>query len=165
MSAQTRVLVVDDESSLRDALARYLTRRGFEIATASSGLEALGRLREGGVDLMLLDIRQRSSADPSAQGQEDDTPANQFHLGSRVDLPWNFELDTALYWVDRVPNQSVADYARLDARLGWRPLPQLELSLVGQNLAQDEHDEFGPSFTAMPTSVPRSFYGKVTWRY
>jgi iron complex outermembrane recepter protein len=120
---------------------------------------------DAGYTLMLLDIQRGHSDDPTAQGQEDDTPANQFHLGSRLDLPSNFELDTAVYWVERVSNQHVDDYARLDARLGWHPLPQLELSLVGQNLAQDDHDEFGPSFTALPTSVPRSFYGKVTWRY
>jgi iron complex outermembrane receptor protein len=114
---------------------------------------------------MMLDVEQRNSADPTAQGQEDDTPAHQFNVRSRVDLPWHFEFDTALYWVDQVSNQDVRDYARLDARLGWRPWPQLELSVAGQNLAQDHHHEFGPSFTALPTSVPRSFYGKVTWRY
>jgi iron complex outermembrane receptor protein len=136
---------------------------GVEVSGAWSVTESW-RL-DAGYTLMLLDIQQGNSADPSAQGQEHDTPAHQFHLGSRVDLPWNLELDTALYWVDRVSNQDVDDYARLDARLGWRPWPQLELALVGQNLAQDEHDEFGPSFTVLPTSIPRSFYGKVTWRY
>jgi iron complex outermembrane receptor protein len=118
-----------------------------------------------GYTLMLLDVDQGNSADPTAQGQEDDTPAHQFHVRSLVDLPWNFELDTALYWVDHVSNQDVRDYARLDTRLGWHPWPQLELSVVGQNLAQGHHDEFGPSFTALPTAVPRSVYGKVTWRY
>jgi len=110
-------------------------------------------------------VKQRNSLEPTARGQEDDTPTSQFHVRSRVDLPWHFELDTAVYWVDHVSNQGVRDYARLDARLGWHPLPSLELSLAGQNLAQRRHDEFGPSFTALPTSVPRSFYGKVTWRY
>jgi iron complex outermembrane receptor protein len=120
---------------------------------------------DAGYTLMLLDVKQQDSLDPTAQGQEKDTPAHQFHVRSRVDLPWHFEFDTALYWVDNVSNQDVSDYARLDARLGWHPLPSLELSLAGQNLAQRRHDEFGPSFTALPTSVPRSVYGKVTWRY
>ena len=142
-----------------------LDARGYGVEVSGVWSVTESWRLDAGYTLMLLDIQQRNSADPSAQGQEDDTPANQFHLGSRLDLPWNFELDTALYWVDRVSNQQVEDYARLDARLGWRPFPQLDLSIVGQNLAQGEHDEFGPSFTALPTSVPRSFYGKVTWRY
>jgi iron complex outermembrane receptor protein len=136
---------------------------GVEIGGAWSVVEFwhLG----AGYTLMLLDVDQDDSADPTAQGQEDDTPTHQYHVRSLVDLPWNFEFDTALYWVDHVSNQDVRDYARLDSRLGWRPWPQLELSVVGQNLAQEDHDEFGPSFTALPTAVPRSFYGKVTWRY
>jgi iron complex outermembrane receptor protein len=120
---------------------------------------------DAGYTLMLLDIEQQDSVDPTAKGQEEDTPSHQFFVRSRVDLPWHFEFDTAVYWVDEVANQGVNDYARLDARLGWHPLPSLELSLAGQNLAQHDHDEFGPSFTALPTSVPRGFYGKVTWHY
>jgi iron complex outermembrane recepter protein len=136
---------------------------GVEASVAWSVVDSW-RL-DAGYTLMLLDIQQQSSADPTARGQAHDTPAHQFHVRSRVDLPWHFEFDTALYWVDEVSNQNVSDYARLDARLGWRPLPALEISVAGQNLAQDHHDEFGPSYTALPTSVPRSFYGKVTWRY
>jgi DNA-binding response OmpR family regulator len=37
MNDGVRVLVVEDEASLRDALAKYLDRRGFKTATASSG--------------------------------------------------------------------------------------------------------------------------------
>ena len=136
---------------------------GVEVSGVWSVLDAW-RL-DAGYTLMMLDIQRRTSNDPTARGQEDDTPTHQFHVRSRVDLPWRFELDTAVYWVDAVRNQGVNDYARLDVRLGWHPIPSLELSAAGQNLAQDEHDEFGPSFTALPTTVPRSFYGKVTWRY
>src|SRR5262249_21678439 len=136
---------------------------GVEVSGAWSVFD-FWRL-DAGYTLMLLDIEQNHSLDPTAEGQEKDTPANQFHLRSRVDLPWKFEFDTALYWVDNVSNQDVSDYARLDVRLGWHPLPSLELSVAGQNLAQARHDEFGPSFTALPTSVPRTVYGKVTWRY
>jgi len=142
-----------------------LDARGYGVEVSSAwNVVDFWRL-DAGYTLMLIDVEQQNSLDPTAEGQEKDTPAHQFHVRSRVDLPWHFAFDTAVYWVDNVSNQNVSDYARLDARLGWHPRPSLELSLAGQNLAQRSHDEFGPSFTALPTSVPRSFYGKVTWHY
>jgi putative nucleotidyltransferase with HDIG domain len=50
--------VVDDEPSLRNALDRFLSKRGFQVATATTGPEALDHLRNGGgAALMLLDVR------------------------------------------------------------------------------------------------------------
>ena len=51
----SRILIVDDLVSSREALARLLQREGFEIAGARNGAEALARLKEGGIDLILLD--------------------------------------------------------------------------------------------------------------
>ena len=50
-----RVLVVDDEESLRHVLGLMLGRVGYEVSSARNGKEALGRL--GGVDVVLCDIR------------------------------------------------------------------------------------------------------------
>ena len=50
-----RVLVVDDEESLRHVLGLMLGRVGYEVSSARNGREALGRL--GGVDVVLCDIR------------------------------------------------------------------------------------------------------------
>ncbi len=119
----------------------------------------------GTYTLMELDIDTNTSLDPTAKGQENDTPNHQFTIRSLLDLPWNLQLDMGLFWVGDVSNQGVGKYARFDARIGWRPRPGLELSLAGQNLTDPSHDEFGPSFTRFPTSVPRSVYGKITWRY
>ncbi|MBI5533244.1 MAG: sigma-54-dependent Fis family transcriptional regulator [Deltaproteobacteria bacterium] len=52
----TRVLVVDDEASLRRTLARLLMTRGFEVLTAEDGESALALLANGKVDVMLLDV-------------------------------------------------------------------------------------------------------------
>ncbi len=52
-----RVLVVDDEDAIRNALARFLGKRGFEVRTASTGEEALKQLQEDSIALMLLDVR------------------------------------------------------------------------------------------------------------
>lgn len=50
------VLVVDDQSSVRQLLREYLTQHGFRVLTASDGLEALHIARHEPPDLILLDI-------------------------------------------------------------------------------------------------------------
>jgi two-component system response regulator MprA len=54
--APARVLVVDDEPALRDALESSLAFEGYEVITASDGLEALDSVAEHSPDLVLLDI-------------------------------------------------------------------------------------------------------------
>ncbi len=52
----TRVLLVDDERALRQALARHLRRDGHEVVEARSGEEALALLAEQAVDVIVSDI-------------------------------------------------------------------------------------------------------------
>ena len=51
-----RLLVVDDEPSLRHTLARALKTMGYEVVTAGDPLDAYELLDGGGFDLVLLDI-------------------------------------------------------------------------------------------------------------
>jgi two-component system OmpR family response regulator len=51
-----RILVVDDEHSITDAVATCLRYEGFEVATASTGRGALDAAREVDPDLMVLDV-------------------------------------------------------------------------------------------------------------
>jgi diguanylate cyclase (GGDEF)-like protein/PAS domain S-box-containing protein len=50
------LLIVDDEAMIRDLMARRLANNGYRILLAGNGKEALSRLREHRVDLLLLDI-------------------------------------------------------------------------------------------------------------
>ena len=52
-----RVLVVDDEETIRLALAKFLRMRGYEVQTAENGLAALAELRQNKYMLMLCDVR------------------------------------------------------------------------------------------------------------
>jgi putative nucleotidyltransferase with HDIG domain len=52
-----RVLVVDDEEAVRDALSRFLSARGYVPVTAESGPTALARMSEEHFDIMLCDVR------------------------------------------------------------------------------------------------------------
>jgi two-component system response regulator RegX3 len=52
----TRILVVEDEESFRDALSYMLRREGFEVDLADSGPSALEQFERHGADLVLLDL-------------------------------------------------------------------------------------------------------------
>jgi class 3 adenylate cyclase/CheY-like chemotaxis protein len=52
----TMLLVVDDDEANRDMLSRRLKRLGYRVALAEHGREALTRLAEQPIDLILLDI-------------------------------------------------------------------------------------------------------------
>ena len=84
-----------------------------------------------------------------------------------MELPHHFELDTWLRFVDELPTFPVDRYVTLDARLGWKPFKNLELSIVGQNLIEGYHQEFALETLdiSINTEVERSIYGKITWRF
>ena len=52
-----RILITEDEDSLRSFVARALRWDGHETWEAADGAEGLERLQEGGFDLLLSDIR------------------------------------------------------------------------------------------------------------
>lgn len=52
----TRVLVVEDEQSLREPLVYLLKKEGFETVEAADGTEAIELFEEGEIDMVLLDL-------------------------------------------------------------------------------------------------------------
>ena len=54
---KTTILVVDDEEYIRKLITRILVHAGYRVINAAGGKEALERLADSGIDLMLLDIR------------------------------------------------------------------------------------------------------------
>lgn len=102
------------------------------------------------------------------------SPLNQVSLRSSWDLRDDLELDAWLYYVD--PLESVSTLSALGAvsvdahlnltlRLGWRPYPGWELSLVGANLLDSEHLEMVQEVFTYPVEVERSLYGQVKWSF
>ncbi len=56
-NSRLRVLVVDDESSIRDLLAKTLALADYEVETAPDGRTAIDQLRAGGYDLLIVDLK------------------------------------------------------------------------------------------------------------
>ena len=52
-----RVLVVDDEASIRDLLSKTLALAEYEVDTAADATSALDRMRTGAYDLMIADLK------------------------------------------------------------------------------------------------------------
>lgn len=51
------VLIVDDEKGIQAALSRILEYERYEVSAADNGPEGVERVREGGIDLVLLDVK------------------------------------------------------------------------------------------------------------
>ncbi len=51
-----RILVVDDEPTVRNILQRTLEKAGYDVITAADGQEALDKMSDSDISLVLLDI-------------------------------------------------------------------------------------------------------------
>ena len=94
---KAQILVVDDESGVRELVSDVLELEGYEVTVAVDGLDALAQIRKRKFDLYVLDINMpkidglvllekvRSAGDPtpalllSARREKDDV-----HQGFRV---------------------------------------------------------------------------------
>jgi DNA-binding NtrC family response regulator len=61
VETQGKLLIVDDELSVRDSLGKWFREEGYEIGTAENASDALTRIAENKWDLALLDIKMRGT--------------------------------------------------------------------------------------------------------
>jgi iron complex outermembrane receptor protein len=121
------------------------------------------RLR-GGYTYFHKDVWEKPGhADFSNAKGEGNDPHHQFLLQSMLNLPLNLEFDVAARYVSSLPNPRVPEYFTFDARLAWHWKKNLEVAVIGQNLWDNQHPEFGAA--AGRQEIPRSVYGKVSLRF
>ncbi len=61
MTVKGRMLIVDDELSVRDSLGKWFREEGYDVSTAENANDALTRMAEQKWDLALLDIKMRGT--------------------------------------------------------------------------------------------------------
>ena len=97
------------------------------------------------------------------------TPRVQWSLTALWNAGRNTDLTLGLRQVDKTSPAigiEVGGYTELDARLAWRPRPNLELALHGRNLLHDRHQEYASELLDVAlTSVERSVFGQVTLKF
>ena len=130
---------------------------------ATCQISSQWRLNPGYTFLRLDLDTTPGSTDTTQSRQEGDSPRHQFFIRSSLTLPREVALDITVRHVGELTNQRVPAYTTADARLACQPTPAIELALVGQNLFDPRHPEFGSP--AARREVERSLYGKATCRF
>ena len=100
------------------------------------------------------------------------SPEHQVNLRSTLQLGRQWEINGALYYVDQVQSvpqgtaeMTIPAYVRADLGVTWKPGRNLEISVWGQNLQAESHTEFASYKTPNQGRIPRTVYGKITWRF
>ncbi len=98
-------------------------------------------------------------------------PQQRVSLRSVISPRKDVDVDVLFRYVDENIAASgfgtafIKDYVSLDIRLAWRPIKDIELSLVGQNLLAEQHLEYRQEFLIQDTSIDRGVYGKLVWEF
>jgi iron complex outermembrane recepter protein len=90
------------------------------------------------------------------------SPHHQAMIQAHFNILGEFEFDPAYRYVSRLPAQNVAAYSTGDARLGWRTFDGWSMSVVGQNLFQPHHAEFGSDIDTI-VGIKRDVFAEITW--
>lgn len=92
-------------------------------------------------------------------------PEIYWQVRSSLDLKNNVQFEAFLRHIGDLGAEQTRTpaYSALNIRVGWRLTPGLDLSLVGQNLLDDRHPEFGtaPGYA----EFRRAIYAKLLWEY
>jgi iron complex outermembrane receptor protein len=118
----------------------------------------------GGVTLLRKDLRlEPDSTDlvGTNNPQLSNDPDEQWMLRSSFS-PWTaHDVDAIVRRVGDLPHPIVPAYTAVDVRYAWRARPDLEISLIGQNLFDRRHPEFG----ALPSrsEFERGVFLRARW--
>jgi iron complex outermembrane receptor protein len=115
----------------------------------------------------LFSIDPVFDAEPAAAFDQGATPRHQGQFRMSASLPYAIDVDGMLFGVGSLDALGVPAYARLDARIAWRPKRPIELSVVAQNLLDDRHVEFDGIVAGVPRTVEirRTAYAGIAWHF
>lgn len=104
------------------------------------------------------------SSTGSVNTYERSSPKHLISLQSKIDLPARFQFDQTYRYVSALPAQKVAAYQTMDARLARSFGPHVSLELVGQNLFQRWHNEWGTGDLTQPAvGIYRAAYARLVF--
>jgi iron complex outermembrane receptor protein len=97
----------------------------------------------------------------SGVNSEGKTPEKQYGIRSSFEFSPKLQMNNQLFYTSPLDSFGIDSYLRFDSNLIWNAGKGIELSLVGQNLLDNRHSEFGAFLNETQEEVPRTFYAKV----
>lgn len=88
-------------------------------------------------------------------------PSHYWSVRASYDISAGQELDVLMRGSSTLDNPAVPAYTTLDLRYGWKMRPDLELSVVAQNLFDRSHREYGSAIGG--SEFDRAAYVKLAW--
>lgn len=134
----------------------YQVTDWWQLFTSYNFLETDLRVKEGMTD---INNARNELADPK----------HQFSIRSSFNLPHRISINPAFRWVDDLiindggEEKAVASYAELNAKIIWEATNNITIAVVGRNLLNDYHVEYGFA-NREPVGIERSIYGSLIFR-
>ncbi len=116
-----------------------------------------------GLSALDMDLKLKpGSTDPVGPQVLGNDPEFQWNLRSTLDITPALELDVTVRRVGRLPAPRVEAYTAVDARLGWQPAANLEVSLIADNVLNERISEF--TVITAQSELRRAIYCKLVLR-
>jgi len=113
-----------------------------------------------------MHLEAPSQDEESKAEAEGSNPRHAAQLRSHFRILPSLSWDASAYFTDRLADPAIPSYTRLDTGLTWEWKKKSYLSLVGQNLLRDRHEEYEDSTgSELTTLVRRTAYLKWTWKF
>ncbi|GJL76260.1 MAG: TonB-dependent receptor [Nitrosomonas sp.] len=115
---------------------------------------------------MHISSSELSQFDPTTGSADKVSPRHQLSLRSNYDISEKLQINLWLRYTSKLAFYDIPDYVTMDAKLAFKPVKNVELFLVGQNLFSEHHREFvSDIIPSMPARIPRGIYVGAQWRF
>ncbi|HNJ92847.1 MAG TPA: TonB-dependent receptor [Nitrosomonas sp.] len=140
---------------------------GFEV---SADWKPTNRWRLQG-NYSFLDISTSSNEllktfDPTTGGAAKVNPQHQFSVRSNYDISDRLQFNLWLRYTSAIGFYNIPGFVTMDTKLAFKPVKDVELFLVGQNLFSEYHREFvSDNIPSIPALIPRGIYVGARWQF
>ena len=117
----------------------------------------------GGYVIQKVSVNTHPADILQASGLGINDPNSHSLFRASYDINPNHLLDMTVRHSGKLSNPEVPAYTALDLRYGWKISPDLEFSVVGQNLLDSKHAEF--SNAATRPEYDRNLFAKMQWYF
>ncbi len=118
------------------------------------------------LDINITSNELLKTFDPTTGGAAQTNPQHQASLRSNYDISDRLQLNLWLRYTSAIGFYNIPGYVTMDTKLAFKPVKDVELFLVGQNLFSEYHREFvSDTIPWVPAAIARGIYAGARWQF